>query len=61
MVKINVDQYYSKTELYPYIPSAVFDALEAAYLDGVEYAEVPRYQFAAMKSNLNAAGICLRQ
>jgi hypothetical protein len=59
MVKIKVDKYYANTELYPYIPSLVFDALEAGYLDGKEYVEVPHYAYVEMCKNLNSAGICL--
>lgn len=32
MVEVNVDKFYSNRALYPFIPEAVFDALEAAYL-----------------------------
>lgn len=39
MVEVNVDKFYSNRALYPFIPEAVFDALEAAYLSGNECAE----------------------
>ena len=38
MVEVNVDKFYSNRALYPFIPEAVFDALEAAYLSGNECA-----------------------
>ena len=41
MVEVNVDKFYSNRALYPFIPEAVFDALEAAYLSGND---VPEYR-----------------
>lgn len=41
MVEVNVDKFYSNRALYPFIPAVVFDALEAAYLSGMN---VPEYR-----------------
>lgn len=57
-ISINVDSYYANRDYYPYIPAAVFDALEAAYLQGSESAIVPEAAYNEMLSNLKAASLC---
>ena len=57
-ILINLDQFYSNRAYYPYIPVPVFDALEAAYLEGREQAEVSEADYAVMMSNLKAASLC---
>ena len=41
MVEVNVDKFYSNRALYPFIPEAVFDALESAYLYVNECSRIP--------------------
>lgn len=60
-ISINVDAFYSNRAYYPYIPASVFDALEAAYLDGEDTAEVSETDYSAMMSNLKSAGLCPEQ
>ena len=57
-ISINVDSLYSKRDYYPYIPAPVFDALEAAYLEGKETAEVSESDYNVMLSNLKNAKLC---
>lgn len=58
MVEVNVDKFYSNRALYPFIPEAVFDALEAAYLSGNECARIPEGEYNTMMSNLKRANLC---
>lgn len=58
MVEVNVDKFYSNRALYPFIPEAVFDALEAAYLSGNERARIPEGEYNTMMSNLKRANLC---
>lgn len=57
-ISINVDTFYSNRAYYPYIPAPVFDALEAAYLEGKETAEVSESDYSVMMSNLKTANLC---
>jgi len=57
-ITINVDTFYSNRAFYPYIPANVFDALEAAYLEGRESAEIPEGSYLSMMSDLKAASLC---
>ena len=41
MVEVNVDKFYSNRALYPFIPEAVFDALELPTCPGMN---VPEYR-----------------
>ena len=59
MVEVNVDKFYSNRALYPFIPEAVFDALEAAYLSGNECARIPEGEYNTMMSNLKRANLRL--
>ena len=58
MVEIEVDKYYSNRGYYPYMTAQVFDALEAAYLEGKETAEVSESDYNVMLSNLKNAKLC---
>ena len=49
---ISVRDYYHKTELYRFIPPAVFDALEAAYLNGEPTAMIPESEYIKMSHNI---------
>lgn len=40
LVKVKVTDFYNHPELYPFMPQAVFDALESAYLSGENNAEI---------------------
>lgn len=60
LVTVKLSEYYSKPELYGYIPGPVFDAMEAAYLCGEDSALVPRSLYEAMIANINAAKLCPR-
>lgn len=55
---ISVDTFYSNRAFYPYIPAPVFDALEAAYLEGKETALVADSDYSEMLNELKAAGLC---
>jgi len=55
---INVDTFYSNRAYYPFLPASVFDALEAAYLDGKETAEVSEADYNTLLSNLKNAKLC---
>lgn len=57
-ILINLDPYYSNRAYYPYIPASIFDALEAAYLEGRESAEIPEADYSVLVSNLKAASLC---
>lgn len=57
-ILINLDPFYSNRAYYPYIPKVIFDALEAAYLEGCEQAEVPEAEYRVMMSNLKAVSLC---
>ena len=55
---IHVDTFYANRAYYPFIPRVVFDALEAAYLEGKGTADVSEADYSAMMSNLKAARLC---
>jgi len=57
-ITINVDSFYSNRAYYPFLPAPVFDALEAAYLDGKETAEVSEADYNTLLSNLKTADVC---
>lgn len=48
MVTIKVLDYYNKLEYYRYMPREIFAALEAAYIDGRETADVEKDQIDKM-------------
>lgn len=57
-MEIAINTLYSNRELYPFIPRHVFDALEAAYLDGKEVITIDEAEYNAILSNAKAAGVC---
>lgn len=57
-MEVAINTLYSNRELYPFIPRHVFDALEAAYLEGKEVITIDEAEYNAILSNANAAGIC---
>lgn len=57
-MEIAINTLYSNRELYPFIPRHVFDALEAAYLDGKEVITIDEAEYSAILSNAKAAGVC---
>lgn len=57
-MEIAINTLYSNRELYPFIPRRVFDALEAAYLDGKEVITINEADYSAIMSSAKAAGIC---
>lgn len=57
-MEVAINTLYSNRELYPFIPRHVFDALEAAYLEGKEIITIDEAEFNAILSNAKAAGIC---
>ena len=50
-MRIDVNTFYFCRPLYIYMPRSVFDALEAAYLDGRCFAEVAEADYCSMKRN----------
>lgn len=57
-MEVAINTLYSNRELYPFIPRHVFDALEAAYLEGKEIITIDEAEYNAILSNAQAAGIC---
>ena len=54
-IEIQVKEYYFNGALFPYMPRSMFDALEAAYLQGRPVAAVPAESFREFQK---AAGLC---
>lgn len=52
-VEIKIAEYYNKPDYYAYMPESVFNALEAAFIDGRESALVPKSVFDEMMYNFN--------
>lgn len=57
-MEIAINTYYSNRAYYPFIPRHVFDALEAAYLDGRETIVISEADYSAIIDNAKAAGLC---
>ncbi len=53
-IEIPVKEYYFSGALFPFMPRPMFDALEAAYLEGRPVASVPAESFREFKK---AAGL----
>lgn len=51
MKEIRVSDYYGNTKYYNVMPSAIFDALELAYLKGEETCKVAASDFDKMESD----------
>ena len=47
-IEIKITEYYNNPQYYPYMPETVFNALERAFLDGKDVAEVPKGDFDGM-------------
>ena len=47
-VTIKIADYYNSDAYYPFMPEVVFNALEAAFLEGEETAVVPKAAFEQM-------------
>ena len=47
-MRIKVKDYYGNPDYYSVMPQAIFDSLEAAYLDGQEFTDVDKAQFDKM-------------
>lgn len=50
-IEIKITEYYDNPQYYPYMPETVFNALERAFLDGKETAEVSKDDFDKMIIN----------
>lgn len=48
MLCVNVDELYNKPDLYRYMPPAIFNLLEAAYLSGEVTAMIPEADYIHM-------------
>jgi hypothetical protein len=49
-IEIAIVEYYNKPQYFPFMPEVIFNALEAAFLEGKETAEVPKVEFESMLS-----------
>lgn len=47
-IEIALAEYYNKPNYYPVMPEVIFNALEAAFLEGKVTAEVPKVEFENM-------------
>ncbi|MCL1933576.1 MAG: hypothetical protein FWF53_07185 [Candidatus Azobacteroides sp.] len=47
-IEINVSEYYDGNKYYRFMPQSIFNALEAAFLEGKGTAIVPKSEFEAM-------------
>jgi hypothetical protein len=47
-IEIKVSEYYDNHKYYAVMPEIIFDALEAAFLNGCEVATVPKSAFDGM-------------
>ena len=54
-IEIKLSEYYDNPKYYGYMSEGVFNALESAFLDGKESAEVPEMEFEVMLNNFNNA------
>lgn len=57
-VLINVDDFYGRTAFYPFLPPAVFDRLEAAFLAGDLNVEISKKEYNSLRLSLKNAGLC---
>lgn len=48
MIEIAITEYYNKPQYFPFMPEVIFNALEVAFLEGKEKAEVPKADFENM-------------
>jgi len=54
-IEINLSEYYDNPTYYGFMPEVIFNAMEAAFLDGKDTAEVPKTEFEAMLNGFNNA------
>ena len=54
-VNIKLSEYYNTPAYYAFMPESVFNALEAAFLEGKETALVPKAAFEQMLSEYGKA------
>jgi len=54
-IKINLSKYYNESKYYRFMPKSIFNALESAFLDCKEFAEVPKMEFELMLNDFNNA------
>ena len=54
-IKVNLSEYYANPKYYGFMPESVFNALESAFLDGKETAEISKPEFEIMLNNFNNA------
>lgn len=52
-IEIKVAEYYNQPKYFAYMPEAVFNALEEAFIAGKELALVPKVAFETMLSEFN--------
>lgn len=57
-MEIQLSIFYSNRAYYPFIPRHVFDAMEAAYLDGRGTIVISEADYYAIVANAKAAGVC---
>ena len=48
MIKVEIEGYYNRPEFYPYMPNEIFDKLEAAAMQGEDWAELQKELFDRM-------------
>jgi hypothetical protein len=47
-IEIKVSEYYDNQKFYAFMPETIFDALEAAFLNGRDTAVIPKAAFDEM-------------
>lgn len=51
-IVIQVSEYYNKPKYYGFMPEIMFNALESAFINGKETAEVPKAAFETMLKDI---------
>ena len=54
-INVKLSEYYDNSKYYGFMPEIIFNALESAFLDGKETAEVSKPEFETMLNNFNNA------
>ena len=52
-IEIKVSEFYDKPKYYPDMPEEIFNALEAAFINGEKFAIVPKFAFELMLKTIN--------
>ena len=47
-IEISLAEYYNNSQYFPFMPESIFNALEAAFLDGEEIVKVSKTEFEGM-------------